>query len=259
MNIQDKTKIIYSNCKQLKSYDVDNHIEINSSEEAYLIQDEFIKMRGKEGYGSIGGWKIALTNPEMQKLVKVDRPVEGAILKPLIYKNNISLKLKDYCHVGAEAEIALKINKDIPIKEEGFKSKEEILPYLKEVVVALEIVDDRNYGANISFNKLVAQNSMNYGCVLGDPVEIDLLSLDSLEGNLILSGKEFGRGIGKNVLQHPLNSVLYLVNNLIKRGRKLYAGDIVLTGSISTTCWPTCGDKVEAHIDKLNSVSFNIF
>ena len=52
-------------------------------------------------------------------------------------------------------------------------------------MVALEIVDDRNYGANISFNKLVARNSMNYGCVLGDPVEIDLMSLDSLEGNLV--------------------------------------------------------------------------
>ena len=35
------------------------------------------------------------------------------------------------------------------------------------------------------------------------------------------------------------------------------AGDIVLTGSISTTCWPIVGDKVEANIDMLNSVSFN--
>ena len=99
---------------------------------------------------------------------------------------------------------------------------------------------------------------MNYGCVLGEPVEIDLMCLDSLQGKLIVSGKEFGRGIGKNVLQHPLNSVLYLVNNLIKRGRILYSGDIVLTGSISTTCWPIHGDKVEAHIDMLNSVSFNV-
>ena len=258
MNIQDKTKIIYNNCKKLKPFDSDNHIEINNTEEAYLIQDEFIKLKVDEGYGLIGGWKIALTNPEMQELVGVDRPVEGAILKPLIYKNNISLRLNNYCHLGAEAEIALKINKDIPVKEGGYLNKEEILPYLKEVMVALEIVDDRNAGSNITFEKLVAQNSMNYGCVLGEPVEIDLMCLDSLQGKLIVSGKEFGRGIGKNVLQHPLNSVLYLVNNLIKRGRSLYAGDVVLTGSISTTCWPIHGDKVEAHIDMLNSVSFNV-
>tara|TARA_B100001173_G_C15929727_1_gene522199 strand:- start:800 stop:1102 length:303 start_codon:yes stop_codon:yes gene_type:complete len=100
---------------------------------------------------------------------------------------------------------------------------------------------------------------MNHGCVIGEPVEIDLMTLDKLEGELIVSDNIFGRGKGKNVLQHPLNSVLYLVNNLIKRGRKLYAGDIVLTGSISTTCWPKNGDKVEAHVDKLNTVSMNIF
>ena len=56
-------------------------------------------------------------------------------------------------------------------------------------MVALEIVDDRNAGSNITFEKLVAQNSMNYGCVLGEPVEIDLMCLDSLQGKLIVSWK----------------------------------------------------------------------
>ena len=257
MNIKQKSKIIYNNCKDLESFYKDDDILIEDEAEAYLIQDEFIRLKEIQGYGDIGGWKVALTNPEMQKLVGVNRPVEGAILKPLIFQNNITLNINDYCHLGAEAEIALKIHKNIPIKKEGYINKEELIPYLKEAMVALEIVDDRNYGANITFKKLVAQNSMNYGCVIGEPLEIDLMSLDSLKGSLIVSGKKFGKGIGKNVLQHPLNSVLYLVNNLIKRGRSLYAGDIVLTGSISTTCWPIVGDKVEANIDMLNSVSFN--
>ena len=259
MNIQDKTNILYNNCKNIMSYELDSSFEINSVDEAYSIQDAFINLRKKEGYGDIAGWKVALTNPEMQKLVGVDNPVEGAILKPLIFKNNVSLKYNDYCHLGAEAEIAIKINKDIPAKLNGFNNKEEIIPYLKEVMVALEIVDDRNYGANVTFEKLIAQNSMNYGCVIGEPAEIDLMSLDKLEGELIVSNSVYGRGVGKNVLLHPLNSVVYLVNNLIKRGRKLLAGDIVLTGSISTTCWPKIGDKVEANIEKLNSVSMNIF
>jgi len=213
MNIQQKSQIIYNNCKNLKPFYADNNIEIVDTAEAYLIQDEFIRLKELQGYGSIGGWKIALTNPEMQKLVGVNRPVEGAILKPLIYKNNIALDIKHYCHLGAEAEIALKINKDIPIKKEGYLNKEDLLPYLKEAMTALEIVDDRNSGANITFKRLVAQNSMNYGCVIGEPVEIDLMSLDALKGKLIVSGTEFGKGIGKNVLHHPLNSVVYLVNN----------------------------------------------
>ena len=259
MNIQDKANILYKNCKNLSPYYSDSSVEIKDVDEAYSIQDEFINLKRKDINSDIGGWKVALTNPEMQKLVNVNTPAEGAILQSLIYKNNTSFQLSNYCHLGAEAEIALKINKDIPTKIPGFNDKEEILPYLKEVMVALEIVDDRNYAAKGNFENLIAQNSMNQGCVIGESVEIDLMSLSQLEGELIVSDKVFGKGIGKNVLQHPLNSVLYLINNLLKRGRNIFAGDIILTGSISLTCWPEKGDKVEAKIDKLGSVSFNVF
>ncbi len=255
---QKKAEIIYQNCIELKCFDADKDIKISNPTEAYAIQDSFISLKKTRGFGSIGGWKIALTNPKMQQLVGVDRPVEGAIFRPLIYQNNVTLFLDNYCHLGAEAEIALRVNKNIPIENGVFRNKEEIVPFLKDVMVAIEIVDDRYYGANITYEKLVAQNSMNLGCVVGDPVAIDLMSIDSLQGELILSGKRFGVGSGKNVLEHPLNSVLYLANNLMKRGRSLNAGDIILTGSIATTCWPLNGDKVEAHIDNLKDVSFTV-
>ena len=40
-------------------------------------------------------------------------------------------------------------------------------------MVALEIVDDRNSGSNVTYEKLIAQNSMNHGCIIGESVEID--------------------------------------------------------------------------------------
>ena len=122
MNVQDKTNILYNNCKNLKPYESDASIEIKNVNEAYSIQDSFINLKRKDG------WKVALTNPEMQRLVGVDNPVEGAIHKPLIYKNNVTVKLNNYCHLGAEAEIAIKIDKDIPSKINGFNNKEEIIP-----------------------------------------------------------------------------------------------------------------------------------
>ena len=38
---------------------------------------------------------------------------------------------------------------------------------------------------------------MNHGCIIGESVEIDLMTLDKLEGELIVSDKVFGRGKGK--------------------------------------------------------------
>ena len=74
----------------------------------------------------------------MQRLVGVDYPVEGAIHKPLIYKNNVTVKLNNYCHLGAEAEIAIKIDKDIPSKINGFNNKEEIIA--PEPLIAMLVI-----------------------------------------------------------------------------------------------------------------------
>ena len=93
MNIKQKSKIIYNNCKDLESFYKDDDILIEDEAEAYRIQDEFIRLKEIHGYGAIGGWKVALTNPEMQKLVGVNRPVEGAILKPLIFLHKIQTEI----------------------------------------------------------------------------------------------------------------------------------------------------------------------
>jgi len=252
----DKAKILYKNCKSLSNYKEDFLIEISNSDEAYQIQENFIKIKELDINDTIGGWKVALTNPAMQKLVGVDKPAEGAIMKSLIYMNNASLEFKNYGHLGVEAEIALKIEKTIPTENGIFQDKEELYPYLKEVFAALEIVDDRNYADKATFEYLVAQNSMNHGCVLSEASILDLNLLDKIEGELVVSEKVFGTGVGKNVLEHPVNSVLYLINSLINRGRTLYKGDIILTGSIATTCWPKRGDSVEANMKGLKPVKF---
>ena len=258
MNNLDKAKQLYKNCKLLSSYKDDFLIEISSAVEAYQIQEEFIKIKESDMSDTIGGWKVALTNPVMQKLVGVDRPAEGAIMKSLIYNNNDYIDIDNYSHLGSEAEIAIQVSKTIPNDIGSFKNKEDILPFLGAVFAALEIVDDRNSADKSNFEYLVAQNSMNHGCVLGDPLDIDLSKLDELEGELIVSGKVFGSGRGKNVLEHPLNSVLYLINSLVKRGRTLHKGEIILTGSIASTCWPNRGDSVEANIKGLNPVKFYV-
>ncbi len=258
MDAVDKAKQLYRNCKSLSSYKNDFKIKIANATEAYQIQEEFIKIKSSDISDTIGGWKVALTNPVMQKLVGVDRPAEGAIMRSLIYKNEDTIDSSKYSHLGSEAEIAIKVSRTFPSNIGEFQNKEDIIPFLGDVFAALEIVDDRYSADKSNFEYLIGQNAMNHGCVLGEPSTMDLNNLDQLEGELILSGQVFGTGKGKNVLKHPLNSVLYLINSLLQRGRTLNEGDIILTGSIATTCWPKKGDTVEANIKGLNPVKFQI-
>ena len=81
MNSLEKAKKLYNSCKSLSSYKDDFQIQINDSEEAYQIQEDFIKIKKLVLADCIGGGKVALTNPVMQKLVGVDTPAEGAIMR----------------------------------------------------------------------------------------------------------------------------------------------------------------------------------
>ena len=258
MNIKKIAKTLFDDCNNLKPYLEAEKISIENRKDGYLVQDEFLKLKQNNGEGNIAGWKVALTNIEMQKLTGIDEPAEGAIFGPLIYSEQTRLKFDNYGHLGAEAEIAIKVAKDIPKNSQKFSSLEEIAPYVSEVMAALEIVDDRHYGREATLGILIGQNSMNQGCVLGKPVGTDPMNLDKLEGSLIMSGKIFGRGSGKNVLSHPLKALMWLANSLISRGRSLHSGDIIMTGSIATTCWPRVGDEVVADIDGLNPASFEV-
>ena len=128
MNIKKLAKTLFDDCNNLKPYLEAEKISIENRKDGYLVQDEFLKLKQNNGEGKIAGWKVALTNIEMQKLTGIDEPAEGAILQPLIYFNNTKLNYIDYGHLGAEAEIAIRIAKDIPTDSPKFLSVEEIAP-----------------------------------------------------------------------------------------------------------------------------------
>ena len=49
--------------------------------------------------------------------------------------------------------------------------------------------------------------------------------------------------------------MLWLANNLARRGQTLKAGEFVFTGSVVETKWVNRGDRVEMEIDGLGGVT----
>ena len=54
---------------------------------------------------------------------------------------------------------------------------------------------------------------------------------------------------------HPFVAIAWLAAHSEKVGRPLRADDIILTGSLFVTQFPAVGERVEAEIDRLGSVS----
>jgi 2-keto-4-pentenoate hydratase len=79
----------------------------------------------------------------------------------------------------------------------------------------------------------------------------DLLAVT---GRALINGVEAGSGTGADVLGHPHHALAWLANHLANEGRGLFAGQIVLTGSLVKTVWLKAGDHVVMELEGLGRV-----
>ena len=64
-------------------------------------------------------------------------------------------------------------------------------------------------------------------------------------------GKVLATGKGSDILEHPLNAVVWLADDLKKAGITLKAGDLLSLGSFSRLLPPRAGLQVRAVYDGL--------
>ncbi len=226
--------------------------------EAYAVQDAFHLGRMEAG-DAIAGWKIALTTPVMQEFVGIDHPLAGAIFASSLHQSGATLSAGRYVHLGVESEIAIRIGEDVP-PAAGDYDRKRIAPYVAACMAGTEVVDDRNCSYKpLDPLLLAADNAFNAGCVVG-PENHDWRSLDlaRVRGTMRINGAAVGEGVGGDVLGHPLEALAWLANHLIGRGRRLRAGDVVLTGSVVATRWPEVGDEMTTEIESLGRATLSV-
>lgn len=223
------------------------------------IQEALIRISLEEERRALAGWKVALTTPVMQALVGIDHPCPGAIFADTVHRTNVTLRADAYVRVAVESEIAVRIGTDVTSIGQPF-DRDSVTPHVVECMPAIEIVDDRNWDYDSADARdLVADNSFNFGCVLGEPIA-DWRSLDlaALGGRMRINGETVGEGRGADVLGHPFEALAWLANHLLTRERYLRAGDVVLMGSVVATKWPGPGDAVETEIDELGTARLSL-
>ena len=70
-----------------------------------------------------------------------------------------------------------------------------------------------------------------------------------------VNGSEIGRGVGADILGHPLEALAWLANLLATQKRSIMAGEFVTLGRVVQTHWVTPGDVVEIEIEGLGPAS----
>jgi 2-keto-4-pentenoate hydratase len=224
--------------------------------DAYDIQEQYVSLLRGE-HGDAVGYKVGLTSATMQAFCRIDHPIAGVVLASRVHRSGTTVRRSDFGRLGLEFEIAVRIKSDVPVTGMPHTA-ETIRPHIGGVCAAVELVDDRNADyANLDVRSLVADNSWNGGIVLSE-FATTWPDLESVLGRATNDRVAIGEGYGRDILGHPFNSVAWLAAQLASRGANLKAGQVVMTGSVMKTVFPSEDANYRFDLERIGFVEVQV-
>ena len=220
---------------------------------AYAVQSELIARRIAAG-ARVVGRKIGLTNPKVQAQLGVDRPDFGVLLEDMQVLEGEPVDITRLLQPKIEAEIAFILKADLD--QAGAISEVDVAAATGYVLAALEIVDSRVAGWDISILDTVADNGSSAMFALGDQlVGLDGLDLVSTAMTMTRNGEHVSDGTGADCLGNPLTAVAWLATAARDYGAPLRAGEVILSGALGPMVPVAPGSSFTADIVGLGTVT----
>lgn len=213
-------------------------------EGAYATQLLVNRARTRAG-ARVVGRKIGLTSEAVQAQLGVDQPDFGVLFDDMAYVDGAVVPMSRLLQPKVEAELAFVLATDL----DGELSPATVRAAVAYAVVALEIVDSRIAGWDISYADTVADNASSGLFVLGS-TQLDLADFDPRETtmSMTLNGEVVSTGSGAACLGDPLNAVLWLARTAREYGDPLRAGQVILSGALGPMAPVPAGAQVEASL-----------
>ncbi|WP_367573476.1 2-keto-4-pentenoate hydratase [Streptomyces griseoaurantiacus] len=220
-------------------------------ESAYAVQRLNVE-RGRAAGRRVVGRKIGLTSPVVQRQLGVSRPDFGALFADMEVARGDEVPHGALLQPRVEAEVALVLARDLPHAD---STAVDVLRAVDFALPALEIVDSRIAGWDITLLDTVADNAASGRYVLGgSPVPLAGLDLREVRMSMTRDGEVVSEGTGAACLGSPLNAAVWLARTLAGLGDPLRAGDVVLTGALGPMVPASPGDTFEAEVSGLGTV-----
>jgi len=218
---------------------------------AYAVQRRLTGERLAAG-GRVTGRKIGLTSPAVQRQLGVDRPDFGVLFADMDVSATDAVPSGQLLQPKAEAEIAFVLGADLDAEHLDLAAVRAAVDY---AVAALEIVDSRIAGWDITIVDTVADNASSGLYVLGDR-RVRLADFEPAEVSMRLyaDGELASEGTGAACLGDPLHALLWLACTARDHGDPLRTGQVILSGALGPMIPVIPGVTVRADISSLGSV-----
>lgn len=221
-------------------------------DEAYYTQLKMIRRKVDNG-GIIVGKKIGATSKAIQNMFGVKQPDYGHLLADMMYVEGETIPLDHFIQPKVEFEIAFILKKDLKGPNVSILDVVEATDY---IVPAIEVIDSRIADWKIKFEDTVADNGSSAAAMIGGkPTKLEGIDLTHIGMVAYRNGEMIDSGAGAAVLGNPLRSVAWLANSLGKYDVALKAGEIVLSGALTSAIEVKDGDTFTTEFAHIGSVT----
>lgn len=204
--------------------------------------------------GKVVGYKAGLTNPAVQKRFGYDKPTWGKLYEGMVLPSGSVVDAAFGARPLLEADMIVRVSSDAVNQAQ---TPMEVLQAIDQVIPFIEL-PDLVVMAPPKLNG-PAINAINVGArlgVAGTALAVPSTRaeryalLDALRDTIVVlsdaQSGEVGRGKGSDILEHPLNAVIWLARALSKEGLAMQAGDLISLGSFTPLMPPRPGMKLTA-------------
>ncbi|TDC36926.1 2-keto-4-pentenoate hydratase [Micromonospora sp. 15K316] len=220
-------------------------------ESAYQVQQVHTRQRLGAGRRRVGA-KIGLTSRAVQEGFGVFQPDFGVLFDDMAVPDGVEVPIGRLLQPRVEAEVAFVLGADLPDER---VTTADLIGAVDHLLPAIEIVDSRIAGWDISIVDTVADNASSGLFVLGtSPRRLSDVDLRLCGMVLESAGEPVSVGAGAACLGNPLHALEWLSRTLARSGDPLRAGDVVLSGALGPMVPVTPGAAYEARISGLGSV-----
>jgi 2-keto-4-pentenoate hydratase len=219
---------------------------------AYAVQRRLNDGRRAAG-ARVVGHKIGLTSPAVQQQLGVDRPDFGLLFDDMDVSGQAEVPFARLLQPKAEAEIAFVLASDL---DEGDLDVDQVRSAVEYAVAALEIVDSRIAGWDITFGDTVADNASSGLFVLGERrLTLEEFEPRDVSMQLFSDGGLVSSGSGAACLGDPLNALSWLARTTHALGEPLRTGQVVLSGALGPMVPTPPGTAIRAVLSSLGEVT----
>jgi 2-keto-4-pentenoate hydratase len=223
-------------------------------DEGYAIQDAMVALAAQ----AVVGWKIAATSAAGQRHIGVDEPLAGRLFADFMLGNGALLPASPLHMRVAEAEFAFRLGRELRRSAAPYDMV-AVCDAVAELYLAIEIPDARFERFDEAGPAQIAADDAYASWFVLGPRVANWKSVDLARHPVqaFKNGKLAREGSGANVLGDPRTALTWLVNDRIKRGGGLEAGDVITTGTCVKPLEIVAGDRVIADFGHLGRVAVN--